>query len=44
MGINTHLPILGSSWYGGIPQCAGGGVDNGSALWQKNGGSPILLA
>lgn len=42
-----HLPIaFGSNWYGGIPQCAGGGVVNGSPtpLWQKNGGSPILFA
>lgn len=29
-----------------MPQCAGGGVVNGSPtpLWQKNVGSPILLA
>lgn len=26
-----YSPIaLGSSWYGGMPQCAGGGVVNGS--------------
>lgn len=30
-------PAFPSSWYGGIPMCAGGGCDNGSPLWQKNG-------
>lgn len=43
-----NLPIVfGSSPpYGGIPQCAGGGVANGSPtpLWQNKPGKPILLA
>lgn len=45
--MKCYLPIVfGSSWYGGIPQWAGGGVANGSPtpLWQKKLGKPILLA
>lgn len=42
-----NLPIVfGSNWYGGIPQCAGGGVAKGSPtpLWQKKLDKPIFLA
>lgn len=41
-----NLPIFGSIWYGGIPQCAGGGVARWSPtpLWQNKPGNPILLA
>lgn len=53
-----YSPIVpapfGSSWYGGMPMCAGGGCDKCSPtpLWQKNGNAapgcvganPILLA